>query len=584
VECVDSGNGLQIINATLNVPSTRGPPSDTSNATSSGGSGEKPGGKPANIPWMALPNKSQLFLLAVCRLSEPLSNTCLLPYIYYLMRYTVSRATAAAAAGESLTDGEDADERLSRQISEMSGFLVAAFPMAQCLTSMLWARVADKYGRRTVILAGLVGSAVANLAFGFSRTFWGLMFWRVIAGIANGNIGVMRTMTAEIVVERKYQTKAFLLLPLVFNSGMIFGLALGGLLADPVTNMPWAFGAQGFFNFFAAPDGVQWAVDYPYALPAIFNAVVLAGTLAMAVGGLRETLPGLEGATDIGLKCGYLVTRWVKQLVTRKKKDYGYSALALDDMEDAPMLHRNTSDSRPPKPMGPPSKMSGPVGKPSFSSVCTRDVVCALISFGLLPLHNSAFMHLFPVFLSNPPRDNPEWTLMSFKFTGGLGLASPSIGLWLGFFGICGILLQLFIYPRMQARIGTLGNLRVALYLFPFAYFLAPYLVLIPATGSVLRYLSIGIVAWAQIMARTLAIPSTVILLTNAAPEKRMLSTIHGAGNMLSSLARAIGPSLGGFIAAWGTERGMGGAVWWFYLEIIALIALVWSYTMKPSD
>ncbi len=40
-------------------------------------------------------------------------------------------------------------------------------------------------------------------------------------------------------------------------------------------------------------------------------------------------------------------------------------------------------------------------------------------------------------------------------------------------------------------------------------------------------------------MARTMAIPSTVILLTEAAPAKNVLGTVHGAGNMLAALARS---------------------------------------------
>jgi MFS family permease len=550
-------------------------------SSDSRGPGGPPGGKPANIPWMALPNKPQLFLLAFCRLSEPLSNTCLLPYIYYLMRFTVARA---AANGGDPTIDEDKDAALSRQISELSGILVAAFPLAQFATSMLWARLADSWGRRSVILIGLALSAIANFAFGFSRSFWGLIFWRTIAGIANGNVGVMRTMTAEIVKERKYQTKAFLLLPLVFNSGMVFGLAVGGVLADPITNMAWAFGPSGVFNWAHGEKGVGWAVSYPYALPAMFNASLLVFSLALAVGALRETLPGREHEMDMGMKIGHLVTSWAKRLVKGKAKAYGYSAVALDDMEDGQFINSRPVESGPPRSGGPPNKLSNESAKPALSRVYTREVLVALVSFGFLPLHNSAFMHLFPVYLSNPPHENPQWTLLSFKFTGGLGLASPSIGMWLGFFGICGILLQLFIYPRLQARIGTLGNFRVALYMFPFAYFLAPYLALFAPDAGVVRYFAIGVVAWTQIMARTLAIPSTVILLTNAAPEKRMLGTIHGAGNALASLARAIGPALGGWVFAWGTEKGMVGAVWWFYLEIIALCALTWSFTMKPID
>lgn len=84
-----------------------------------------------------------------------------------------------------------------------------------------------------------------------------------------------------------------------------------------------------------------------------------------------------------------------------------------------------------------------------------------------------------------------------------------------------------------------------------------------------------------QVMARTIAIPSTVILLTEAAPTKTVLGTVHGAGNMLSSLARAVGSAVGGWAFGWGVERGIVGVVWWGYLFFVAVVALGWSFTMR---
>lgn len=84
-------------------------------------------------------------------------------------------------------------------------------------------------------------------------------------------------------------------------------------------------------------------------------------------------------------------------------------------------------------------------------------------------------------------------------------------------------------------------------------------------------------------MARTLAIPSTVILLTNSVEQRSVLGTVHGAGNMLSSLARAVGPALGGWVFAWGIEHGVVGAAWWFWLMIVAAGALGASYLMSED-
>lgn len=168
-------------------------------------------------------------------------------------------------------------------------------------------------------------------------------------------------------------------------------------------------------------------------------------------------------------------------------------------------------------------------------------------------------------------------------FTGGLGLHSASIGIWLSVFGIGGILLQLFIYPRMQARIGTLGIFKISVILFPLVYLFAPYISLLPDTGplSFLRWCGLAIIVWGQIMARTMAIPSTVILLTEAAPAKNVLGAVHGAGNMLACLARAVGPVVGGAVYAAGVKEGVTGAVWWFYLVVVAAAAAGWCFGVQ---
>ncbi|KAI1134668.1 MFS general substrate transporter [Hypoxylon sp. FL0543] len=525
--------------------------------------------KATDVRWRDLPNKDQLFILSLCRLSEPLSNVCLLPYIFYLVR-SVLPPPAASSDGDQSPEATDA---AAARISEFSGLLVAAFPLAQFVVSLPWGRLSDKHGRRLSIVGGLAISVIANVGFGFSRSFGALLFWRILAGLANGNVGIMRTVTAEVVRERKYQTKAFLLLPLVFNAGMVASLALGGCLAEPVVNLAWLFGPQGVLNTSGNPDGVAWALEYPYALPALLNAALLGISLLLAVTGLRETLPAKEGQSDVGLRTGAAIVRWIGRIRPRRPE-----YIRIESSEDTFLGQAQAEINK----HAPSITRTGGHNIP-FRSIWTRRVLCALVSFGLLPLHNSAFMHIFPVYLSSPPADNSEATF--FAFAGGLGLRSSTIGIWLSTFGVCGILLQLFIYPRLQARIGTRGVFRIALFLFPITYVAAPYLSLLAGSGEDgPRWAFLGLVICAQIMARTMAIPSTVILLTEPAPSKTVLGTIHGAGNMLASLARAVGPAIGGYVFALGVEEGAIGLVWWLYLVAIALCALAWSYIMDRDE
>jgi MFS family permease len=514
------------------------------------------------VTWRSLPEKKQLLLLALCRLSTPLSNACLLPYLYYLVKSILSDPEHSSAP---------------QKISRMTGLLVAAYPIGQVSTSMIWGKLSDAYGRKPAILLGLLISVTANLAFGFSRTIGMLLFWRVLAGMANGNLGVMRTMTAEIAKEQRYQTRAFLALPLVFNSGRVAALVIGGCLADPAHNLPWLFGPVGIFNPSRNPGGVGWTLRYPYALPSIFNGAVLAICLVLAALWLKESLPNRERSLNLGVVIKASTYGFVRRKIFRKV-DAEYTAVQV---EEGDVLTADESVTQASSEISTPRHIKAKHQQFPYHSIWTSHLLKTVVAFGLLPLHNATFLHVFPVFLSMPVFSNDHPTI--FHFSGGLGLASPTVGLYLGAFGICGIILQLFIYPRIQKQLGTLGVFRLANSFFLIAYLFAPYLSLLAGHG-IAKWLGMAAVLFAQVMARTMAIPSSVILLTEAAPRRSVLGTVHGAGNTSSALASAIGPVIGGVLLAQGLEVGVVGIIWWCWLLLVALIALAWSFALGKKE
>lgn len=162
------------------------------------------------VSWSSLPHKDQLIVLMLARLSEPLTQTSLGSYLFYQLQ----------SFDPSLPDST---------VSSQAGLISAAFPFAQFLTAMLWGRYADSEsgGRKKVIYIGLIGTMLSAVGFGFSNSFYMAMCFRLLGGILNGNIGVMRTMISEIIKEKKYQSRAFLIMPMMFNIGVIIGPILG---------------------------------------------------------------------------------------------------------------------------------------------------------------------------------------------------------------------------------------------------------------------------------------------------------------------------------------------------------------------
>lgn len=154
------------------------------------------------VTWSSLPRKGQLALLMMARISEPLTQTSLQSYMYYQLQ----------SFDPSLPDAT---------IAAQVGILQGSFTAAQFLTAFLWGKVADssKVGRKRVLVIGLLGTALSAVGFGFSRSFAAAIFFRCLGGALNGNVGVMRTMIAEIIKEKKYQSRAFMILPMTFNIG-----------------------------------------------------------------------------------------------------------------------------------------------------------------------------------------------------------------------------------------------------------------------------------------------------------------------------------------------------------------------------
>lgn len=208
-----------------------------------------------------------------------------------------------------------------------------------------------------------------------------------------------------------------------------------------------------------------------------------------------------------------------------------------------------------------PIKTALPVNKPpALREVLTPNIITILISFTILPLHNTTFMHLWSIFLSIP-RALPS-PHSPFAFNGGLGLHPHQVGLAMSCLGVLGILLQLFCYPPLQARLGLLRSFRFSLFLFPLAYILTPLLTRLPASSPVM-WIGIGFVLLLQVSARTFALPSSVILLTNSVERRAVLATVHGCATSLASASRTVGPAGAGALFAMGLENGVAGSVFW---------------------
>ncbi|KAI9879498.1 MAG: hypothetical protein M1830_008374 [Pleopsidium flavum] len=532
------------------------------------------------VSWKDLPNKGQLAILTMARLSEPLTQTSLQAYMFYQLK----------SFDTSLSDST---------ISSQAGLLQGSFTAAQFVTAILWGRIADADwgGRKKVLLIGLFGTCLSCVGFGFSRSFIQAVIFRTLGGALNGNVGVMRTMIAEIIKEKKFQSRAFLLMPMCFNIGVIIGPVLGGILADPVGSYPGLFGENSIFG---GKQGVWWMKHWPYALPNLLSAFFLFTAATGVIFGLEETLESRKDKPDLGLHIGRQLASLLRRLF--RSHSHKYTAVSADDTLDfsSDDLQRSTemyvleqvvrTKSTHHATQLPPPK---PKRKLSIHRIWTRNVLFTLLTHGILAFHVGTFSNLWFIFLSTPrfdpdhPSPANHHRHLPFIFTGGLGMPPRSVGMAMAVLGVIGITLQLLVYPIVNQKLGTLLSYRLFLLCFPLAYALAPYLSIVPSSvpppaqaSGVLVWMALGGVLFIQVLARTFALPATIILINNCSPHPSVLGTIHGIGQSVSSASRTVGPVLGGWLYGLGLSHGVVGGVWWGLgaVAVCGWVASGWVY------
>jgi len=77
-------------------------------------------------------------------------------------------------------------------IGKWAGICGSAFSFAQCMTAAMWGRASDHFGRKPTILAGLILTMFTSLLFGFSTSLGAAIAIRALAGLGNGNGGIIR--------------------------------------------------------------------------------------------------------------------------------------------------------------------------------------------------------------------------------------------------------------------------------------------------------------------------------------------------------------------------------------------------------
>ncbi|GAB4855225.1 Protein ZINC INDUCED FACILITATOR-LIKE 1 [Ancistrocladus abbreviatus] len=198
---------------------------------------------------VGLPIKS-LFSIWIIVLSAALPISSLFPFLYFMVR-----------------DFHIAERE--EDISYYAGFVGSAFMFGRALTSVFWGIFADRYGRKPVMIIGIIIVVIFNTLFGLSVNFWMAITTRFLLGSLNGLLGPIKAYATEICRD-EYQSLGLSTISTAWGIGLIIGPAIGGLLAQPAEKFPNIFSQGSLFGRF------------PYFLPCLctsaFALVVFIGS------------------------------------------------------------------------------------------------------------------------------------------------------------------------------------------------------------------------------------------------------------------------------------------------------------------
>ncbi|MEN1968768.1 MFS transporter [Lentibacillus sp. N15] len=123
------------------------------------------------------------------------------------------------------------------------GYLVAAFAFLQLLASPIAGKWVDRFGRKKMIVIGLIIFAFSEFLFGIGKDVVALFISRMVGGVSAAFI--MSAVTAYIadITSPDYRPKALGYMSAAINTGFIVGPGVGGFLAGIGTRMPFFFAA-----------------------------------------------------------------------------------------------------------------------------------------------------------------------------------------------------------------------------------------------------------------------------------------------------------------------------------------------------
>jgi DHA1 family multidrug resistance protein-like MFS transporter len=163
------------------------------------------------------------------------------------------------------------------------GFLMSIFALMQLIFSPIWGTLSDRYGRRPILLIGILGNSLAMIFMGVSTELWMLFAARALAGMLSS--ATLPTAMAIIgdSTSNEDRGRGMGILGAAMGVGMVIGPGVSGWLVEQFE----VWGMAGTFS----PAVNAYMIERNLFIPFFLSAVLSVISLVVVFFSLPESLP-----------------------------------------------------------------------------------------------------------------------------------------------------------------------------------------------------------------------------------------------------------------------------------------------------
>ena len=144
---------------------------------------------------------------------------------------------------------EDVGEVGIAEAAVMGGWMFAAFSLAQFVFAPLMGNLADRFGRRPLLLLAIFGLGMDFILMALAPTLVWLFVGRIIAGVCGASWIIASAFIADVTAPDE-RARAYGLMGAAFGVGFVIGPAIGGLLGELGPRVPfWVAAGISLVNF-----------------------------------------------------------------------------------------------------------------------------------------------------------------------------------------------------------------------------------------------------------------------------------------------------------------------------------------------